>query len=268
MNAKSMIGSRVFKTAVCAGVLGLLVSSTQASLLTLDVQAASGSNGATVVDAKDVTLAPGSTNATVNLNIYAVLHSTNATQTDDGLALAFLSLAGGSGNTGTFGGANVAPFNVSGSASPGTPLPNSLGPDHGTAVANTGQSFQAVGDSGGGAPIMGTAATPGDLTFLIGTATVVYSGAGSTTISIFPHIDTNNTSGGRKFNFNLDGHNYALNGNGAGSVDGGASTLSAGSGAIDTGSAINVAGSAVPEPTSLALVGLGGLGLLMRRRRN
>jgi len=205
---------------------------------------------------------------TVNFNVVTVIHGTNGSAADDGMQNFGFSITSDSGaNLGTLAGANVSPFNAA-TAQPGTPTGNpvgiDLGPDRGVANANLrGQLFWP--QSANASPVLGTAATTGDFTQIIGTGTFTVSGgsAGTTQLLPLPHIDTSSTLG-KTILLEVDGTTFSLNGNGTGSVLSGPGTIPAN--AIDTtGGAINV--TVTPEPASLGLLGLGGLGLLLRRRR-
>jgi hypothetical protein len=262
MNTKRPHVSRVLKTAACAGVLGIglmMASTANASLVTFNLVATGGNNVTVDASGKNVTVT--GSNASVNYAIQAVVHGTGD-NSDDGVDELMLSVHGSGNLAGSQVGHNIAPFN-SGDSLPGTPNGTSLGFDNGTAFLSDGTSF--FGQSATTTPVLGTVATSGDFVQTIGTATFNVSGtSGSTTLQAVPHIDASAGTGGRFEQFILDGHSYVLNGNGSGRLDG---AVYSNASAFDTGAPITISATPAPEPTSLALLGLGGFGLLMRRRK-
>lgn len=265
--------SGALKAAVAASVLGIagLVAapSASASVITVELVPTSASNG--VVTGQTVTISgPG----TINFNIVAVLHSQNSTQTDDGVSQMNLSIqsdtpavlgtmaAAVSSGPPSFQGStfqNGTPTNPNGSVAASGP---DIGSDRAGAQTTSAailNGFFAQTPTALFAP--GTATTSGDLTELLGTGTFSITTLGSTNVVPVYHNDTNDAAGERTEKFTVDGVSYSLNGDGHGAV--GATTVT------DT-TLMNTQGFSVvatPEPGSLALLGLGGLGLLMRRRR-
>lgn len=262
--------SGALKAAVAAGVLGIagLVAapSASASVLTVELVPTSATNG--TVNGQTVNI---TTTGTINFNIVAVLHSQNSTQTDDGVSQLGLSFQSDSpavlGNLTT---ALNSTFAAS-TAQPGTPtnpdgsVAASGGPDIGSdrvggpAVNGVATIFYAQTPSA--LASLGTAATSGDFAQIVGTGTFNVSTLGSTNVVPVLHLDTNTAGPGRTEKFTVDGVSYLLNGDGRGTVGGNLGT---------DPTLMNTQGFSVvaaPEPGSLALAGLGGLGLLLRRRR-
>jgi len=261
--------SGALKAAVAASVLsvaGLMAApSASASVLTVELVPQSATSG--TISGQTVTISgPG----TVNFNIVAVLHSQDATQTNDGVNQLGLSFQSDSPNV--IG--NLSTALASGWAAPsaqaGTPtnpdgsIAASGGPDIGAdrvgGPAVSGTSLIMWAQSPSGAAVLGTAATSGDLSQVIGTGTFTINSLGSTNVVPVLHVDTNGLTPGRTEKFTVDGVSYILNGDGHGTVGGTLGT---------DPTLMNVQGFTVaaPEPGSLALAGLGGLGLLLRRRR-
>lgn len=262
--------SGALKAAVAAGVLGIAglmaAPSASASVLTVELVPTGASNG--VVSGQTVTMAgPG----TINFNVVAVLHSQNTTQTDDGVNQLGLSFQSDSpavlGNLTT---AVLNPTFASGAAQNGTPtnpdgsVAASGGPDIGAdrvgGPATSGVSLIFYAQSPNGSAVLGTAGTSGDFAQVVGTGTFNVSTLGSTNVVPVLHVDSNGLTPGRTEKFTVDGVSYILNGDGHGTVNGVTGT---------DATLMNVQGFVVaaPEPGSLALAGLGGLGLLLRRRR-
>jgi len=261
--------SGALKAAVAAGVLGvaglMAAPSASASVLTVELVPQSATSGTISGQTVNIT-GPG----TVNFNIVAILHSQNSTQADDGVNQLALSFQSDSpsviGNLSTslasqWAGSNAqagTPTNPDGSvAASGGP---DIGSDRtgGPAVSGTLLDFYA--QTPGGSAQLGTAATSGDLAQIIGTGTFTINSLGSTNVVPVLHVDTNGLTPGRTEKFTVDNVSYILNGDGHGTVNGVTGTDS---------TLMNVQGFTVaaPEPGSLALAGLGGLGLLLRRRR-
>lgn len=265
--------SGALKAAVAAGVLGITglmaAPSANASVMTVELVPQTATSG--TVNGQTVTISgPG----TVNFNIYAVLHSQNSTQTDDGVSDIVMSVQTDNpsviGNTTT---TLVSPFNPTGVSQNGTPTnpdgtaaSGGVGPDVGsdrvggpTVNGFALEMYAATNNAGN--PILGTANTSGDLVEQIGTGTFTITSLGSTNIVPVLHVDSSGTITGRLEKFQVDGVSYALNGDGHGTVNGVVGTDPT----LMNTQGFNIV--AAPEPGSLALAGLGGLGLLLRRRR-
>lgn len=263
--------SGALKAAVAASVLGIsgLVAapSASASVLTVELVPTSATNG-NIVGTNEVDI---TTTGTINFNIVAVLHSQNSTQADDGVNQLGLSLQSDSPNViGNLTTALNSTF-AAGTAQAGTPTTASgtsassgpdIGPDRAGGAATTGTSLIFYAQTPSGSASLGTAATTGDLSEIVGSGTLTVTTVGSTNVVPVLHVDSNGLTPGRTEKFTVDNVSYILNGDGHGTVGGVTGT---------DATLMNVQGFSVvatPEPGSLALLGLGGLGLLMRRRRN
>lgn len=260
--------SKLIKAAAVAGVIGLvgfvLAPTSDASLMTLSAQPVSVTGG--TINGNSVTL--NGAGSTVTLNLVAIIHGADATASDNGLTGlegSLLSDSGGSLGTFTFNGYN-AQFSGALPALPaptGTPPGTDLGPDRpNTTNSSTSQTIAPISTSTN--LVTGVGDGSGNLAFTLASITYTYnsSGPGTTTIQPLYHVDSRTNSFGRTINFNVAGHQYALNGNGTGFED--STTAFSDPTSLDTqGFTVTV----TPEPGSLALAGLGGLGLLLRRRR-
>jgi len=259
--------SKLIKAAAVAGAIGLvgfvMAPTSDASLLTLSAQPVSVTGG-TIDSPTSVTL--NGVGSSVTFNLVGILHGADQTAADNGMLSSDSSIvtdSGGSLGTLTFNGYN-SQFNGSGQlpAPTGTPPGTDLGPDRagttntsrGTTIAATSTTTNLVTGVGDGS---------GNLAETLASVTyTVTASSGLTTIQPLWHVDTLTSSGARTIQFSVGGHSYALNGNGTGFED--SVTAVSDPTALDTqGFNVTVA----PEPGSLALAGLGGLGLLLRRRR-
>ncbi len=261
--------SKLIKAAAVAGVIGLvgfvMAPTSDASLMTLSAQPVSVSGGA-INSPTSVTL--NSVGSSVTLNLVAIIHGADATAADNGLTGlegSLLSDSGGSLGTLTFNGYN-SQFNGSGQVPTptGTPAGTDLGPDRpSTTNSLTGETIAPISTTTN--LVTGVGDGSGNLAFTVATITytATSSTGGTTTIQPLYHVDSRTNSFGRTINFNVANHQYSLNGNGTGFED--STTAFSDPTSLDTqGFTVNVA---TPEPGSLALAGLGGLGLLLRRRR-
>lgn len=264
--------SKLIKAAAVAGAIGLvgfvMAPTSDASLLTLSAQPVSVTGtGSNINSPTSVTL--NGVGSSVTFNLVGILHGADQTAADNGMLNSDSSLvtdSGGSLGLLTFNGYN-SQFNGSNQlpSLTGTPPGTDLGPDRvgstntlrGTTIAATSTSTNLVTGVGDGSGNL--AETLGTITY-----TVTSSASGITTIQPVLHVDTLTSSSGQTFKFSVAGHSYALNGNGNGFED--SLTAVSDPTSLDTqGFTVNVVGT--PEPGSLALAGLGGLGLLLRRRR-
>jgi len=219
---------------------------------------ATGGNGATVSNGgKTVVIDSTVANPTITLQLDAVFPNADANQTNDGLTQAVGSIVSGFGGSasilGNMTAANVSPFLGVGTTSGSQVGPagdKNIGSDTtpGTAAAD-GTEFQA--DSNTGTPVLGSGAA-GALTQIFGTATfsITSNGAGQTVLQYIPHTTALTGTQSHIQQFESDGTQSFVNGNSA---------------SVTMGTGITV--TETPEPGTLALVGLGAVGLLLRRRR-
>jgi len=261
MNATKL--SRGLKAAAAAAVLasiGGFASSANASVL-FDL-VATGGNGATVSNGgKTVTIDPNAANPTVTFQINAVFPNANSNQGDDGLTQAVGSLVGNFGGGGSVHGVltgqNLAPFQGLGTSTGSAVVSGSdtnVGSDTAFGTAATdGTQFQA--DSTSGSPVLGPASTAGAFVELFGTATYtinkVTSAQGSSLVQYIAHTTAATGAASHIQQFESDGTQSFVNGSSA---------------LVGIGTPVTV--SLTPEPGTLAVLGLGGMGLLLRRRRS
>lgn len=263
--------SRILKPAAAAAVLGIagfvMAPSAKASMITFELVPTSASSGTVSGQAVNLT-GPG----TVNFNVVAVLHNGTDTAADVGLQGAGLSILSDSGGSlGTLAmqvpasGPFLNPVNYVGTPS-GTPVGTNVGPDQ-VGVQNADSTDQFIVGTSSGNSVDAAPNASGDLTQIFGTGTyTVTASSGSTTVIPVIHLDSRTFGGGRlMYHFDWQGHFFQLNGTGAGTEDSVALAQPI-SNPFDT-QGFSVAIQPVPEPGSLALAGLGGLGLLLRRRR-
>lgn len=257
--------SKALKAAVAAGAVALvgsvLASSAHASLLTIELVPTSASNG-TVTGQSVALTGPG----TINYNIIAVLHGVTAAS--DGLQSASISMLSDSGGTlGQLSAATSPAFTFFLGAQEGTPNPGvDIGPDRPGVFTDPSKDTQTFfPQSATLSPVPGNQ-TSGDLSQIIGTGTFnVTASSGSTTVQPVLHTEAVTNANAEQFVFTLAGNSYALNGNGSGTKNN--APFSDPTSLDVNGGTFSVTVGAVPEPGSLALAGLGGLGLLLRRRR-
>jgi len=264
MNANRNRFVRRLKAAAVVGVFGLvggsLASNANAALITFDMVATGGSGVVVSNGGKTVTVNSGAVNPTVTVELDALFPNTDNNQGNDGLTQAVGSVVsnfgGGGSLTGTFVAQLVPAFQGLG-ASPGAPVAGTptgstnVGSDTAYGTASTdGTQFQAD-SSNSGSPQLGPTGVSGVFRETFGTATfsISSSGAGSTVLQFIPHTTSASGVASHIQQFTSDGTATFVNGNNANVALNGGVTVSA-----------------VPEPGSLALLGLGGLGLLRRRR--
>jgi len=262
--------SRVLKAATAVAVMGLfglaMAPAAHASLITFELVPTGSSNGS--VNGQSVSLTgPG----TINFNIVAVLHNGTDTTADVGLQQAGLSVLSDSGGSlGTLAlqtPGTTSPFfnptNYAGTPS-GTPVGTDVGPDQ-PGVQNQDSTDQFLVGTSNSSAVLGTPDANGDLSQIFGTGTfTVTASSGSTTVIPVVHLDSRTIGPSRlMYHFTQQGNIYDLNGTGAG-TENSAVLATPISNPFDTqGFSVTL----TPEPGSLALAGLGGLGLLLRRRR-
>jgi len=261
---RKSVSSRVkWAGAAVIGAIGIVAASpAHASIITFDVEAVSSTGSATVANTGLVQNAH--TGDTVTFNLYAVLHGAQA---NDGIIQVVANLK--SGNGGILGDLNATVAN----AFKGTGFANGVQTDsdgdtdkdigsenafgQGASDATTGNTYFAAVSPNALTlgPVTGTPDANGDIKQLLGTAVfTITGGAGSTTLQMFPHLKTDGTTSARNNQRFVDaGTTSQVNG---------------------TGGALNapfdfstVTVTAAPEPGSLALLGIGAVGLLARRKQ-
>jgi len=266
---------------IAAAAIAGMAASANAALMTYDMRIASATGAGQVTDSKTYTLAAGgaSVGDVITLNLYTVLASANATQTDDG----FLTGEGSfkSGAAGTIQGNlrgdvlgtpsktnNVSPFDAATSTSGvKTDLDADGDLDVGTNVTSGALSPQPwFRAQTSGVTQAGTLNVSGNLEFLIGTTTFTVTDAsgGISNINFQPRIRTDGgPTGPRLQKFTVDGVQYSVNDAGVGSATV-ATTSTATTGALAVGSPVSVV--PAPEPASIGLLGVAAAALLRRRK--
>ena len=257
--------SKALKAAVAAGAVALMgsvfASSAHASLMTIELVPTSASNG--TLSGQSVALTgPG----TINFNIVAVLHGVNATT--DGMQQASISMLSDSGGVlGQLSAATSPAFTFFLGAQEGTPNPGvDIGPDRPGQFTDSSLDSQTFFPQSATLGTQPAGVASGDASQILGTGTfTVTASSGSTTVQPVLHTEAATNANSEQFLFTLDGNSYALNGNGSGVKN--SSPFSDPTALDVNGGSFSVTVGSTPEPGSLALAGLGGLGLLLRRRR-
>ncbi len=237
--------NRVMSALLLAGMVGLAVSSAQgAVLITFDVRAMGG--------AKEVIAGPGEV---VQLELWAIVANLNVTMADDGFKASQGSLVSTGTLLGTIRGDepgttatktnNVSPFAESGAQS-GFQYDLDMDGDLDVGSYDTGGPTILPWFIATSAP----AETLGHAEILIGRFTfTVEGGLGETDIQYVPRNRTSGTNTQKQLHiFQSDGTEYKLVGS---------------STQIGTGEPLVI----MPEPATIALLGLGGLVALLRRKR-
>lgn len=258
--------SKALKAAVAAGAVALMgsvfASSAHASLMTIELVPTSTSSGGTINGQSVQLPGPG----TINYNIVAVLHGVNAAT--DGMQQASISMLSDSGGVlGQLSAATSPAFTFFLGAQEGTPNPGvDIGPDRPGQFTDSSLDTQTFFPQSATLGTVPANVTSGDASQILGTGTfTVTASNGSTTVQPVLHTEAATNANSEQFLFTLDGVNYALNGNGSGVANG--APFSSASALDVNGGSFSVTVGSTPEPGSLALAGLGGLGLLLRRRR-
>jgi len=261
--AEKMRGTGAALVAMASGMalLGLTSSSAEATL-TIDVRATSGSNSKLVSNAK--------AGDTIQLQVVAMLVGADATANEgiQSILGSFASVqAAGATTQGNFG-ANgtgswnpTAQFNNGGSFQPGRlqDLNGLPGLDLGSTAASSDAAatdyVQARSPSLTAAPTAGTPQTPAEI--ILGTLTfVVTGGAGNVSLNWYPLVSGGGLTPAAGGGYDANAAIWR--------EDGANKRPTTGTLAVGNPVVVNIA---IPEPTSIGLLGLGSLGLLARRRR-
>ena len=244
--------------AAAAAVLGLAASS-QAALLTYDVRVATTGNSAGVVRLGPKAATVSGVGDVVTLELFGILDDGNldGVTTNDGISAAGGSFRSGVGGMlGNMGNGDVEDVFRGTGFSNGTPqnLDADTDVDLGSTASdpaqiNAGNAFFSARTTNGSSPVQGTSLLLGTATF-----TVTSLDLAGTTINFFPAVLSTGVPAQRNSHiFTIDGTAFTRTG--------------AGATAADVGSGPNVVISAIPEPATLGLATVAGLGLLARRRR-
>lgn len=244
--------------AMSVGVLsiGSLLSvgaSAQAAVLTYDLRIAESGNsaGVTRTGAKSITVT--AVGDVVAFEVYGLLDS--ATAAADGISSAGGSVRSAAG--GLLGSLSTvavqSTFNGIGNSS-GTAqdLDADTDIDVGGTTTNSNPAYVKFVTGNGANPVAGSELLLGTLSF-----TVTSLDELGTSVNFVPSVLTTGTGTSRLYHqFTVDGTAYTNNGN---------SATGTGNNSVTAGTAVGI--SVVPEPASLAVLGLGGLTLLGRKRK-
>jgi len=241
---------KVLGAGVATALLGL--SPLAKGSLVVDLVPTSGSSGV-LVNGSTVTV--NNVGDVVHFNVVATVTGQDANPNNDGLQAAFGNISGSGTNIGSFAGtAGTTSTFAAGSLFSGTVqkgFPQDLGSggvDLGFKVGTDSDVTRWV-EARAGSVVSSSgnaiSQTGGSSSFLLGTVDWVktVAGVGTENVHWTPRISINTV-------WNEDG---GTNSNGSNSAN------------YLAGPGVTIA--ATPEPGSLALLGLGGLGLLLRRRR-
>jgi len=245
-----MLSKRISTMLLSGAAAAAITTSAAQAIFVFDIRAVSATGGATRINNKSVAFVPGQA-ATVSFELWGLIQEPYAVGTEDGnpnneankiMAGSFLTT--GASVMGNLAATITAPFTNSGSSN-GTiqDLDGDGDLDVGSNVAGDDPNYWGTraNDLTNGVP--GQSALLGNMTLTIGAGGVV---AGSDTILSF-RKKTGAASGVGSWNEN------------------GVSRLS-NSTNVSTGTNV-VLTPGVPEPTSIGLIGLAGLGMLARRRK-
>jgi hypothetical protein len=235
--------------AAAVGLAGFSVSQADASVI-IDVRATQV-NGVAAADPRAVTVAQGDV---VSYDIFATVTGTNGVDDEGFQAINGAIRSSTGGLLGNLSNSLVAPFNGNGSSA-GAAIDVDSDGDldiSGPNQALAGSYFNPRNSAGFSTD--GVRVGEGE-TFKIATGTFTVTGNdGTTVVDYLQHKTSTGANNLAWGTFLIDGNN------------GGTSPRNPVNTPISTAGGITVTASAIPEPTGLALAGLGTLGLLARRR--
>jgi hypothetical protein len=234
--------------AAAVALAGFSVSQADASVI-IDVRA-TAVNGVPTVDQKAVTAAPGDV---VTFQLFATVTGTNGVD-DEGIQAINGSIRSSTGGLlGNTSSTLIAPFNQSGSSAGATIDVDSDG-DLDVSGPNQALAGSFYNPRSAAMTTDGTRSGESE-TFLLSGGTFTVTGSEGTTV--LDYLQHRTSTGANNFAWGT----FLVDGNG-----GGTSPRNAANTPITTSGGVTITASAVPEPTGLALAGLGSLGLLARRR--
>jgi hypothetical protein len=236
--------SKLLTLAVVAGIFS--ATSAANAALVLDLRLAPGQNG--LIDSKNLIPTAGQV---ITLNVVGVATGADANLTNEGIANAYFSVLSNSTLAGIKGNLSAATLNS-------TLGYNGAGSASGTVVDLNGDGNLDVGATNSAsatgwvfarspAVVVGNELLLATLTFTVGTL----GDNGAATVNIAPRVRTGPTVVPAQWQ-----------------EDGVAKSLTVNNTTVDVGAAVTIGAAApIPEPASLGVLGLGVIGLLVRRRK-